>query len=113
MVEMLVHSLIDPALYDILAEATHRDAKSGFQIWAQGRYNITPRYKVVAAVGPDHAKTFTVVVMLNDEAWGEGSGRSKQHAAQEAAAAALERAESIPDEDDLESADEIEDLITS
>jgi ribonuclease-3 len=113
MVEMLVHSLIDPALYDILAEATHRDAKSGFQIWAQGRYNITPRYKVVAAVGPDHAKTFTVAVMLNDEAWGEGSGRSKQHAAQEAAAAALERAESIPDEDDLESADEIEDLITS
>jgi dsRNA-specific ribonuclease len=51
--------------------------------------------------------------MLNDEAWGEGSGRSKQHAPQEAAAAALERAESIPDEDDLESADEIEDLITS
>jgi ribonuclease-3 len=111
-VEMLVHSMIDPALDDILAEATHRDAKSGFQIWAQGRYNITPRYKVIAAEGPDHAKIFTVAVMLEDEIWGEGMGRSKQHAAQEAAAAALERAETIPDEDDLETADEIEDLIT-
>lgn len=111
-VEILVHTLIDPALEGILAEATHRDAKSGFQIWAQGRYNITPRYKVIAAEGPDHAKTFTVAVMLNDEVWGQGSGRSKQHAAQEAAAAALEKTESIPDEEDLESADEIEDLIT-
>lgn len=112
-VEPLVHSLIEPALGDILAEATHRDAKSGFQIWAQGRYNITPRYKVVAAEGPDHAKVFTVVVMLDNEVWGEGGGRSKQQAAQVAAAAALLKAESISDEDELESADDIEDLITS
>jgi len=113
-VEGLVRGLVDPALDSILAEATHRDAKSGFQIWAQGRYNITPRYKVVAAEGPDHAKVFTVVVMLDDDVWGEGSGRSKQHAAQAAAAAALERVETIPDEDDSETADDdIEDLITS
>ncbi len=113
-VEPLVHSLIDPALGDILAEATHRDAKSGFQIWAQGRYNITPRYKVVAAEGPDHAKVFTVAVMLDNEVWGEGSGRSKQQAAQVAAAAALLKAESISDEDELESADDdIEDLTTT
>lgn len=111
-VETLVHSLIDPALEGILAEAAHRDAKSGFQIWAQGRYNITPRYKVVSAEGPDHAKIFTVVVMLDQEVWGEGSGRSKQNAAQAAAAAALEKVESIVD-DDLESIDEIEDMITS
>jgi ribonuclease-3 len=110
-VEMLVHSLIDPALTDILADATHRDAKSGFQIWAQGRYNITPRYKVVSAVGPDHAKVFTVAVMLDQDVWGEGSGRSKQIAAQAAAAAALEQAETMPDEDDLETAEAIEDII--
>lgn len=114
-VEMLVHSLISPALEEILAEATHRDAKSGFQIWAQGRYNITPRYKVIAAEGPDHAKIFTVAVLLEDKIWGEGRGRSKQSAAQVAAAKALEKVETLLDEDDLETADEddIEDLITS
>lgn len=112
-VEMLVQTLIDPALEGILAEATHRDAKSGFQIWAQGRYNITPRYRVVSAEGPDHAKTFTVAVMLEDVIWGEGTGRSKQHAAQEAAAAALERAEIIEAEEDLDTADEIEDMFLS
>lgn len=110
-VEMLVHALIGPALEAILAEATHRDAKSGFQIWAQGRYNITPRYRVVSAEGPDHAKVFTVAVMLGEVIWGEGTGRSKQHAAQEAAAAALERAELIGEEDDLETADEVEDML--
>jgi ribonuclease-3 len=112
-VEMLVHSLIGPALEGILAEATHRDAKSGFQIWAQGRYNITPRYRVISAEGPDHAKIFTVAVMLDDVIWGEGIGRSKQHAAQEAAAAALERAELVAEEDDFETADEIEDIFPS
>lgn len=111
-VQRLVHDLIDPALDGILAEATHRDAKSGFQIWAQGRYNITPRYKVLSAEGPDHAKTFTVAVMLDDIVWGKGSGRSKQIAAQAAATAALERAETIPDEDDLEAAETLEDMIT-
>lgn len=110
-VEMLVHSLIDPALEEILAEATHRDAKSGFQIWAQGRYNITPHYEVISAEGPDHAKIFTVAVMLDEEVWGQGTGRSKQNAAQEAAAAALEKTDTIPDEDDLETADEVEDMI--
>ncbi len=112
-VEPLVHSLIDPALADILADATHRDAKSGFQIWAQGRYNITPRYKVVSAEGPDHAKVFTVAVTLEEAVWGVGSGRSKQIAAQAAAANALERAEEVPEEDELETAEEIEDIVTS
>jgi ribonuclease-3 len=111
-VEGLVHSLIDPALVDILAEATHRDSKSGFQIWAQGRFNITPHYKVISAEGPDHAKIFTVAVMLGEEIWGQGTGRSKQHAAQEAAAAALEKADTILDENELETADEIEDMFT-
>lgn len=111
-VEKLVHGMIDPALDGILAEATHRDAKSGFQIWAQGRYNITPRYKVISAVGPDHAKVFTVAVMIENEVWGVGSGRSKQSAAQAAAAAALEKAETVLDEEDFGTADEIEDMIT-
>ncbi|MFZ0548307.1 MAG: ribonuclease III [Candidatus Promineifilaceae bacterium] len=112
-VEELVTSLIEPALTEILAEAAHKDAKSGFQIWAQGRYNITPRYKVIAAEGPDHAKVFTVAVMLGDEIWGEGTGRSKQNAAQEAAAVALEKAETILDDEELETADEVEGMFPS
>lgn len=89
----LTEKLAGPALKKIRASAAHKDAKSEFQVWAQARFNVTPRYRVVSASGPDHAKTFTLQVLIEDEVWGEGSGRSKQHAAQEAARQALLRSE--------------------
>ncbi len=92
-VQPLVERLSAPALVKIRAEALHKDAKSEFQVWAQARHNKTPRYRVVSSSGPDHAKTFTLEVLVGDRVWGEGSGSSKQTAAQAAAADALFRAE--------------------
>ena len=89
-----VEPLIGPALDHIRAESLHKDAKSEFQVWAQGRFNITPHYEMVASEGPDHARTFTVRVLVGRDVWGEGRGRNKQAAAQAAAAEALQRAES-------------------
>ena len=85
----LVERLADPALERIMAQSLHKDAKSEFQVWAQGEFNITPHYEVVREVGPDHQKTFTVQVLLGNAVWGVGQGRSKQEAAQAAARAAL------------------------
>jgi ribonuclease-3 len=93
-VKAATESLIGPALEKIMKDSLHKDAKSEFQVWAQARYNITPRYQVVSSSGPDHAKVFTVQAIIGDEIWGEGSGRSKQRAAQEAAGAALVKVES-------------------
>ncbi|HFE65626.1 MAG TPA: ribonuclease III [Chloroflexi bacterium] len=92
-VEKLVKPLIAPALEQILADSSHKDAKSEFQVWAQAQFNITPRYVVAASAGPDHAKIFTVQAVVGDTVWGEGDGRSKQEAAQAAAAVALQKAE--------------------
>jgi ribonuclease-3 len=97
-VQALVEQFIGPALVEIMAESLHKDAKSEFQVWAQARYNMTPHYEVVDSSGPDHAKTFTVQVLVGDTMWGEGSGRSKQLAAQAAATMALVRAEDMDDE---------------
>src|SRR5690606_5617330 len=93
----LIEAFVRPMLEEIQAGSLHKDARSEFQVWAQARYNVTPQYRVVGSEGPDHDKTFTVRVMVGDEAWGEGNGRSKQAAAQSAAAEALARAESMPD----------------
>ncbi len=92
-VETLVKRLASPALQQILADSSHKDAKSEFQVWAQAQFNITPRYEVVSSTGPDHAKVFTVQAVVGDTVWGEGDGRSKQEAAQAAAAVALQKAE--------------------
>lgn len=94
-VQMLVEELIEPALVRIIEESLHKDAKSEFQVWAQAKYNITPRYEVVDSRGPDHAKEFTVQVKLNNKTWGEGMGRSKRRAAQAAAAKALLKANEL------------------
>jgi ribonuclease-3 len=96
-VQPLVERLVAPALINIRKNSLHKDAKSEFQVWAQARYNITPHYQVVAASGPDHAKAFTVRVLIGDDPWGEGSGSSKQTAAQAAAGDALTKAEALDD----------------
>lgn len=88
-VQVLVERLVQPALERIMAKSLHKDAKSEFQVWAQSEYNITPHYQVVHAEGPDHAKTFTVEVLVGDRVWGVGQGSSKQTAAQAAAEVAM------------------------
>lgn len=92
-----IEPFVRPALEQIRATESHKDAKSEFQVWAQARFNITPHYKVSAAEGPDHDRMFTVQVLVGREVWGEGRGRSKQVAAQAAAAAALARGEMTPE----------------
>lgn len=94
-VNRLTRPLIEPALIKIMDDSLHKDAKSELQVWAQARYNITPKYQVVSAAGPDHAKVFTVQALIGPEIWGEGTGRSKQRGAQAAAADALKKAASL------------------
>ena len=97
-IQQMVEILAEPALRRIQARRLHKDAKSEFQVWAQGMFNITPHYNVISAEGPDHAKVFTVEACLNEETWGMGTGRSKQAAAQAAASEALAKAyETIDD----------------
>ena len=96
-VKPLVEELVGPALAEIMAESLHKDAKSEFQVWAQAKYNITPRYEVSGTSGPDHAKEFTVQVLLENAVWGEGTGRSKQRAAQAAAKVAMNKVEMLED----------------
>lgn len=93
----LTERLAAPALQEIIISASHKDAKSEFQVWAQAQYNITPHYRVVGTAGPDHAKTFNVQVLIADEIWGQGYGRSKQSAAQAAAGVALAKVEAMED----------------
>jgi ribonuclease III len=75
----------------IIAAQGDRDAKSALQEWSQALRHITPHYRTVGEAGPDHAKRFTVAVLIGSEEAGRGEGPSKQIAAQAAAADALQR----------------------
>ena len=73
------------------------------------RTGRTVEYEVVAELGPPHDRTFEVVALVEDEEVGRGSGRSKKHAEQGAAKAALEAMGEAPgdlDDEDPDTLDE-------
>ena len=74
---------------EIVKKELWRDAKSFFQEQAQDYVGVTPAYKILREVGPDHDKEFVSGVFLDNELVAEGSGKSKQEAEQNAAAAGL------------------------
>lgn len=74
---------------DILASGSWMDPKSQLQEIAQSREAYTPVYRVIKETGPDHDKTFTVGVYINNRLRGQGIGPSKQAGQQKAAEAAL------------------------
>lgn len=75
---------------EIIKKGLWKDAKSHFQEKAQDRVGVTPSYKVLSEMGPDHDKQFTTGVYLGRDLIAQGRGKSKQEAEQEAARNALE-----------------------
>lgn len=88
-----VRSFLEPRLLTeverVAPRALAKDPKSRLQEWVQSEMGVTPRYKTVRTEGPDHARVFTVQVTADKTPYGVGLGRSKQEAAQSAAAMAL------------------------
>ena len=69
-----------------------RDYKTKLQEILQDKdHGVHILYNIVDQSGPDHNKTFTVEVEVNDKILGRGSGRSKAKAEQAAAEDALSK----------------------
>jgi ribonuclease-3 len=66
------------------------DAKSDLQERIQAGGRSSPVYRVSEESGPDHAKRFTVEVLIDGEVAGRGTGRSKKAAELDAARKALD-----------------------
>lgn len=80
-----------PKAQEVVARKDFKDPKSLFQEYVQARMHAAPAYKVLEEEGPSHAKIFTVGVYVKDQLYGQGKGRSKQEAEEEAAKVALEK----------------------
>lgn len=89
-VEFIGKTLI-PIISEIVEKRLDIDPKTKFQEIAQEIYKVTPTYKVVSEEGPDHNKTFTMAVYINDTEMGNGVGASKQKAEEQAASSALDK----------------------
>lgn len=81
-------------LCDVPVTKLHNmDYKTALQELIQKKKNQTLEYRLAGESGPDHDKQFSVEVLLNDAVVGQGIGRSKKRAEQDAARVALENIE--------------------
>ena len=72
-------------LNDIENKKLFYDSKTILQEIAQGEHLGAISYELVSESGPDHNKTFRVAVKIDDKVIGNGEGRTKKAAEQEAA----------------------------
>jgi ribonuclease-3 len=74
---------------DVIRKGLYKDPKSLVQEKSQEELGITPVYKLVGEMGPDHDKRFSMAIYFDDTYIAEGEGKSKQEAESSAARAAL------------------------
>jgi ribonuclease-3 len=83
----LVHRLFDPLIAESAGLGAGLDWKTSLQELCASLTAGVPEY-VVEESGPDHQKSFRARVRVGEEMYGDGKGRSKKEAEQEAAATA-------------------------
>jgi len=84
-----VLDLFADVLQTVIKVGKTTDYKSHLQELTQEKRRLVPVYRVVDITGPDHAREFTVEVLVKDIVIGRGKGKSKQIAENEAARDAL------------------------
>lgn len=86
----VIHRLFDPLIDGAAGLGAGLDWKTSLQELAATAGLGLPEY-VVTDVGPDHAKEFSAQAVIGGQVMGNGAGRSKKVAEQQAAAQAYEQ----------------------
>lgn len=82
--EFLLRNLV-AEIRDAEHTKQHKNFKSVLQQLVQRKRGSTPVYRVIEESGPDHAKSFRVVTLIEGVEYGTGWGRNKKEAEQHAA----------------------------
>lgn len=82
--------LIETCLPELIVQTEAINAKTNLQEFTQAR-GLAPEYCLVKEEGPSHDKTFTVHVLIQQEVYGQGEGKSLKEAQNHAAIQAMER----------------------
>lgn len=85
-VKEFIHRFI---LNDLEHKKLFFDSKTILQEIVQGNFNEPIEYTLLKEEGPDHNKSFFISVSIGNEVYGNGKGRTKKAAEQEAAYQAI------------------------
>ncbi len=85
---VFVHHLFDVLMADVATRGAGLDWKTSLQEATSLSGFGVPAYEVVES-GPDHAKSFQAMVLIDNKRYGPGAGHNKKEAEQNAAALAF------------------------
>jgi ribonuclease-3 len=88
-VNKIFKKVFEPELHGLQDATVKSNPKGHLQEYAQSHGIEIPRYKTIETMGPEHARIFTVEVILGDKRW-KASAASKREAERQAALQALE-----------------------
>ena len=83
--------VLDFILNDLEHKQLFYDSKTILQEIVQENLSHGVEYRLVGESGPDHNKSFTVEVLVNDQVMGQGTGHTKKAAEQAAAYEAIRK----------------------
>lgn len=89
-----VLSVFEGAIFDAVSGKLPSDYKSELQekVFVKGKNNNSKiKYIIESESGPDHDKTFNVILLISGKVVSRGSGKSKKEAEQNAAGNALKK----------------------
>jgi len=86
-----VLNLLDKQMKAVSKGMFYADYKTVFQEEIQGTTHDKITYQVIKESGPDHAKSFEIALLINDEVFTKGIGKTKKDGEQNAAREALKR----------------------
>ncbi len=89
-VQRILQQYLFPKTKKILQNLAYKDSKSLLQEVAQAKFKQTPLYQLISETGPDHQKTFVMQVIIGNQKYATGKGKSKQEAQEQAAKKTLE-----------------------
>ena len=78
----IIHRVV---LNDLEHKKLFYDSKTILQEIVQANFQDPVEYRLLGEEGPDHDKSFRVMVYIGEQAFGQGKGRAKKAAEQEAA----------------------------
>lgn len=87
-------SVLQGRIQDILSGKEEDDYKTELQHLVGARYGVDPCYRLLDTQGPAHDRLFTMEVLIQDKRMGQGQGKSKKEAEQQAAKDAIENYQS-------------------
>ena len=89
-VSNIILTMLDKEIAIVLSGGNlNIDYKTKLQEKLQKKGNVKIEYKLVEESGPEHDKKFFIELLFNDKKIGEGSGKNKKQAEQQAAKIAL------------------------